>query len=319
MPASLPAFASHAPLAVGGVLLLAGYAKALDTMDFVRHLERFPGFTFSRARLLGPAVVVGQCALGTALCLRLWPSWLVPLTMGAILTLGGIAAWAHYRAGVESCGCYGGLFHPTVPQSLVIDTGLVALLALAWLAGPSLSASTAALPLSASGAAAALAAVLSAASWGSVRRRGRPLVVWSPIREGRRWQPRWLGDSTPYGLDRGEHLVAFLSLDCPRCNEWMDLLRRAVQPHPRLPKVLGVMNLSETERSELEQLLGFTLATVGPLTIRRLTWTMPFGVLVDDGIVRGIWADRIPETFLNRLRQAYAMDLQGPSATSKSA
>lgn len=307
----LSTIAPYAPIPVGVALCAAGLAKALDAATFAAHLGRLTGLSIARARALGPPILAAEAALGTALVLGGWPTWTLPAALGFVAAFTAFSLRALIRGDLDECGCYGGLIRLTVPWSLTLDVVYILLLAVAWTTAPRSPAEGGTWKLALCLGAGALAWALAMASWTSLRKRGRPLVIWSPIREGSLWNPRWLGRSTGPDLAKGEHLVAFLSLECSRCNAWMSLLSQAVHPHPALPKVLGVFDLPEEKREDLEELLGFPLLTLGPLALRRLAWTMPFGVLIEEGRVRAIWGDTIPETFLDRLR---ALQTANPSA-----
>ncbi len=298
--------ATTAPILVGAALLLAALAKALDSMRFALHLTRFPGIPFRVGRIVGPLFLVGESLLGAALVVLAWPRWTLPTALALIVALTAMSAWGLARGQLQECGCYGGLIHLTVPWSLALNGAFIALLSLAVWRGPTpamlTTMPTPTWKLLVVAAAGLLTVVSVGASWFSVRRRGRPLIIWSPLREGKTWKRAWLGDATPEDLDRGERLIVFLSLDCPQCLQWMKLLEKAVHPHPRLPEVLGVFDLTEDELADLQEIVCFPLvATSGPM-IRRLTWVKPFAVLLVDGQIREIWSNLLPESFLGRLR-----------------
>jgi len=303
-----------APIPVGAALLLAGLAKALDAPSFAAWLGRLTGLSIGLARAAGPPVLAGEAALGTALVVGLWPTWTLPMALGLVLLFTAVTLRALIRGEADECGCYGGLIRLTVPWSLALDLLYLVLLYLALLTVIRVGAPLSLWPgpgwkIATCLGAGALAWALAVASWYSLQKRGRPLIIWSPIREGAAWESRWLGPRTRHDLGEGEHLVVFLSLECSRCSAWMGLLGKAVHPHPDLPRVLGVLDLPEEQRADLEGLLGFPLVARGSLSIRRLAWAMPFGVLIENGRVREIWGDRVPETFLARLR---ALGVGGP-------
>lgn len=302
----MPALSSALPVAgaalVGAVLLLAGLVKALDAVAFVKHLTRFPGLPGRLARRLGPLLLAGECTLGAALAVGLWPPWVRPIALAVLLGFAAVLAWGLYRGEVEECGCYGGLIRLTIPQSLTLDGIYIVLVGGAWLAAPEGPDPGAFWKLVVTAAAGLLAAALAVASWRRARSGQRPLLNRSPIREGEHWRSEWLGHPERYRLALGAHLVVFLSMDCSQCHTWMGLLHNAVHPHPELPQVLGVFDLPPDQLADLQEILGIPITALGSLATRRLTWTMPFGVLVEDGIVREVWGDVIPEAFIDRIR-----------------
>lgn len=302
MAALFATIAVHGPVLVGVVLLLAGFLKALDAMTFVGHLHQLTRLPFRPARVVGPLFLTGECALGTALAVGLWPEWIRPAALVLLVLLAALSVSGLIRGDIKECGCYGELIQLSLPQSLALDAIYIGLLAVACWVAPELPNPDEVWKVVAAPAAGALAMLVVAASFLSVRKRGRPLIIWSPIRTNVAWQSSWLSHPTCYALASGEHLVAFLSMGCPNCHVWMSLLRNAVHPHPELPDVLGVIDLPQDKRADLQELLGFPLVALEPRVIRRLAWTRPLGVLVKDGIIREVWASGIPETFHARLR-----------------
>ncbi len=311
MPAISSALLVGGASLVGVVLLLAGLVKALDAVAFVTHLTRFPGLPGRLARPLGPLLLAGECALGAALAVGLWPAWVRPLALAVLLGFAAVLAWGLYRGEAEECGCYGGLIRLTLPRSLILDGVYVVLVGGAWWAAPAGPDPGAPWKVAAAAAAGLVAAVLARASWRRALRGRGPLLKLSPIRAGKPWRSEWLGPPERYRLTPGEHLVAFLSLDCPQCHPWMGLLRNTVHAHPELPQVLGVFDLPPDQLADLQEILEIPLTAIAPLARRRLTWTVPFGVLVEDGIVREVWGDTIPKAFLDRIR---ALMPAGPAA-----
>src|SRR5262249_41687219 len=151
-------------------------------------------------RLLLPVALglIGlECALGVALIVHAFATWLVPGTIGLLLVFSGLTLWGTSSGRVEDCGCYGGLLAATPVHSVVLNLGYGVLLGLAWLF-PVADAHTGlwqgVLPLVALVAGSSLA-------W---RSRAGPLVDLSRLQAGRRWRPGWLR-SASQTLAEGAH------------------------------------------------------------------------------------------------------------------
>lgn len=126
---------------LGGVLLFAGWAKALDPAAFAKQIAS-EGLDF-----LLPASAVALFALaiefflGTALLLGLRRRWLLVTTSGLVaffVFLTSRTYWRHLQGIApeeESCGCFGRLIERTPAEAFWQDIALlVPALLLAWLA-----------------------------------------------------------------------------------------------------------------------------------------------------------------------------------------
>jgi hypothetical protein len=294
------------PFLVGAILWLAGLAKALEPQSFVRHLRNL---RLLREGALLPAAVVLvalQWGLGAALMLRLWPAWVIP---GAILLLLGLAAvgyWGTVTGRTADCGCYNGVITLSPLQSLLLDIGYVALLASGWRWG----AAGAPVP----GRWRIAAMLLATVGGGLVTyvffrywtRHGKPLVELTPLKVGRRWNPRWLGDDLGSSAASGERIVAFLGASCPHCQLWVKVLN-VVHGLEGFPEVQGVVALPAdrlsgyVSRAEVR----FPVLAVRPWVAVRLSrGVTPTAVVVRDGKIEEKWVHAMPKTFTDRLRSA---------------
>lgn len=298
---------------VGAVFLLAASLKAVEATELMIHTGKLfapPPRIFRFVRWLIPPFVALEGMLGAALIVGLWPGWLIPAAFFVILVFAAVSSWGVASGRVEDCGCYGGPIVVSPAASVALDGVYALVLGAAWYAGIDAPAA----PWKV-GAVAGVALALAFLSGYSLRRgqqsRG-PLVDWSPFRAGRPWRSRWLGHPSRYGLERGEHLVALLALDCPTCRSWLKPLA-FVHSRPELPDVLAAYAANEEEVDELrtEVSLPFPVVPFGRWPMRRLTRHLPRGVLVEDGVVREVWLGAMSESFVGRIRESAARQRTG--------
>jgi hypothetical protein len=317
----LSAVAFLGPVLVGIVLVFAGLAKALDPSHFVHHLK---DLRILPARLLFPAalfVISLQCGLGAALVLHVWPAGLLPAAAVLLLALAVLGYWSTATGRAFDCGCYNGLLTFSPLQSLLLNAGYAALLVLAWWWAPADGAEPwkafAALLVAAGGG------LLAFAVSRSSERRGRPLFELTPLKAGRRWNPRWLRGGPDLSAAGGETLVVFLGANCSHCKRWIKALN-TIHWLPGFPEVQGIVALSpERVPHFLEQDgIRFPVASVTPWVSARLSRGItPTAVVVADGVIREKWVQAMPKEFTDRLRAAAASaagSSAGPSGTAVS-
>lgn len=305
----LTSVAGSLGLPIGGVFfLVAGLLKAVEPQAFLRHLNRLQLLPRPFLLPVGVAVVASQCSLGVALLLCLWPNRLLPLALGVTLLLAALGYWSTATGRTEDCGCYNGLLAVSPLQSLLLDGALCVLLAAAWIR-QSPSADPDPWMIAVVGGTALLAGAFTVGSVRYAARRDRPLVELSPLRVGRAFKPRWLGNEFGYSVTSGEKVVVFLGTTCPHCRKWVRVLN-LMHRTEHLPSVIGAV---ATTRSELEGYrcrvsAGFPLVALKPWRMARFTrGVTPTAVLVRDGFIREKWVGVLPASFARRLR-AHLLD-----------
>jgi methylamine utilization protein MauE len=121
---------------LGGVLLLAASAKAMDPHGFADRLHDMS----VPANLAYPgalAVVTFEAGLGAALLGGSRHSLVLLASTATFVMFVGIVTWQLAWPGeTGSCGCFGQLFERTPRQALYEDVGFVALSGVAWLGRP---------------------------------------------------------------------------------------------------------------------------------------------------------------------------------------
>jgi hypothetical protein len=280
-------------------MLFAGLAKAVDCQAFVRHLNRLG---LLPRRILGPAAlatVAFECALGGALLLRLYLPYLLPVALGLTLALAGVGYWSTATGRADDCGCYNGAVVLSPRQSLLIDLAVSALLAGAWkVVGEEAGAAWKV----------AAVAVLTAAACGLAvltQRRGRPLVELSPLRIGRRFNPRWLGGEAGRSATSGDKILIFLGATCPHCRKWVRVLNLAHQLED-LPQVLGAVGGTPDHSRLAASDAGaarFPVVALKPWRMAHLVrGTTPTVIVLRDGTILEKWTGALPAAYAERLR-----------------
>jgi hypothetical protein len=290
------------PVLVGVVLVFAGLTKALDPSHFVHHLK---DLRLLPAGLLFPAALVVislQCGLGAALVLHVWLAWLLPAAAVFLLALAALGYWSTATRRAMDCGCYNGLLTFSPLQSLLLDSSYATLLVLAWWWAP--ADGTRPWTVSAALLAAAGGGLLACGISRYSARHGKPLFELTPLKVGRRWNPRWLQGRLDPSATGGEKLVVFLGPNCSHCKKWIKALN-TIHWLPGFPEVQGVVALSpERVPHFLEQDdIRFPVVSVTPWVSARLSRGItPTAALVANGIIQDKWVRAMPKAFTDRLR-----------------
>ena len=268
-------------LIVGIVLLITGAIKALSSEQFILQNYRYGLLPSKIVLKLAIAFIGIESTWGLTLILYEFPQWLIPSSIILLLCLSALTIWS-----------------TTPKQSILLNSGYILLLAVAWL-NPIPNHHTATwqwiLALIVGVSASTLA-------WQS---KDKPLVDFSRLKTGNRWKNRWLKNS-PHDLQQGSHFVVFLSQDCPYCKRWIPFLNM-MNTQKDLPQVLGIMSLNNEELEEFkdEQMVRFPLVTMDKILFGYMVDAFPTAVLVEDGVISSQWIGQLPEEFLDRIKQVY--------------
>jgi len=184
-------------------------------------------------------------------------------------------------------------------QSIALDAGYFILAAVAWAAHPASGFLPAPWPAVATAGAFAAGVTSAAAS------QHRPLIDLSLLRAGHRWGRHWLR-GYDRDLTRGSHFVVFLSRDCPYCKRWAPLLN-VIEVQPDLPAVSGVMSLGAAQlRGFLnEHMIRFPIAHMPQSRVSLMVNAYPTAVLIENGVIREKWEGRMPDEYMERVRQFF--------------
>lgn len=282
---------------VGSVFLITGVVKALNSGLFIRHIFNY-GLP-PRLLIQTATIFIGlECALGVGLVLHEFPQWLVPGTIVLLMCLSALTIWATSSGRTENCGCYGGLLFISPKQSVLLNLGYILLLGMAWLY-PVANHHTSKWQWILALIALVIGSIL---GWRSFE---KPLVEFSRLKVGNRWQARWLKDS-PIDLQQGSHFVVFLGKDCPVCEKWVPLLN-VMSTQKNLPNVVGItpLNSQEIEVFKAEYLVPFPIIPMTKVLFSYMIDKVPTAVLIQDGVISDKWIGQMPKEFFNYIKLFY--------------
>ena len=284
--------ARAAAFALGALLLVATFAKAIDPQSFAEHLQA-EGLTLGLppmvAALLALAVEGG---LGLLLVLgvrRRWSLALVTLLVAGFVALNGWDWWraAHGDAPAAGCGCFGNLVQRSPAAAFWQDLAmLVPLLLLSWLALPR---EARALPPRRTAAAAVGVAAIALLAWRApalplddVATRLKPGVELAQLCAGE--EPRvCLPDVAPE-LATGRAWVVLV--DLKDGEHWADQLNAFAAREGSTP-VIALTSASLEEKTAFTWQWGpsFPVHEAPAALLRPLYRTLPRSFLAEDGRV----------------------------------
>ena len=282
---------------VGAVFLVTGIMKALNAKAFITHVF---SYGILPPRLLTPIAIgyIGmECALGMALILQAFLSWLIPGALALLLGLSTLTLWAAWSGRTANCHCYGGLLDIKPWQSIGLNLGYGFCLAVAWL-DPVRAHQTA--PWQ--GLVALGVGVLTVGlAWWSRHR----LLINVLLHPGRRWKQHWL-KATPLDLQSGTHLVMFLSPQCTSCHQWLQHLN-VLSTQKDSPPLLGItaLNPEEIAQFKANQQVWFPVVAMDAWLFGAMVDFMPTFILLKDGVIANKWVNQIPNVFIDRIQQVY--------------
>ena len=299
---------------VGAVFLGTGTIKSLDARQFLRQATDYQLLPRAWAGLAALGFIGLECLIGAALLLHL-SDLMIPVVMALLVFLMGLTIWGTSTGRVEDCGCYGGFLRVTPWQSILLDTGYLGLLGLAWFLKGSEFNPAASVSMWKLAVVAAAATVAVAIAWWSMRRG--PLVNFSLLKAGKRWNPGWLKNS-PVDLENGSQFVVFLSQDCPYCKQWVPFLN-VIEVQPDLPHVLGLMSLdgSEKEAFLAQHMILFPIGYMSRGLMSMMVDGYPTAALVENGTISEKWFGEMPKIYVERIRQFYESISTEGSRTAK--
>lgn len=282
---------------VGAVLLATGLIKANDPSPLASHIFKLRIVPRVLINAVVGIFIVLECLLGTGLLLGIYLRWLVPVAIAILAVLTTLTAWATGTGRVTDCGCYNGLLDLTPQQSMLLNGGFISLLTGSlWLATPTTEPGPVVI------IAVALSAIIAAGLPLYYLLRREPLFDLSPLKVGRPWNPKWLGDE-PIEFGADAQIVYFANPYCSLCKTWTKVLQ-AVHLRPDLPGVLGIRNEADSASFSDALVSPFPVVTVRPIVWVRLVSFTPSAIVVDGGVIRERWSRHMPRDFVERIKNA---------------
>jgi len=279
---------------LGGVLLFAAYAKAVDPQGFAASLRELP-VPASIAYPCALAIIAFEAALGATLLSGSRHAFVLVVTNAVFFLFVGIVASQLIRPdGAIACGCFGHILERTPRQALYEDVGFVALSALAWMGRTARSNVLHWWP----GAAATAAGVALAlcAPWLPLDDQATALAPGVTIQETHL-------DAALPELRAGRHLVLLLDRGDPATRQGIAHLNE----HLKLPHGGTTVWVVADDDPELAAEFlwsagpAFDVRGVPPRILRRLYRTLPRSALIDGGRVVQTWSGFPPDATLDAL------------------
>lgn len=290
--------AACGPLAargLGALLLVAGFAKAVDPRAFADDIAALVPLPPAAAGGVALTILSLEAGLGAALATGERAASTLLLANGLFAAFVGIAALRLGLAGdSRSCGCFGPLLERTPVEALVENLAFFGLSLLAWLHGDIAS---------------------------RVRRRGRPLAaavscagfallapylpldnLVTELAPGRTTAAIGLRDILPE-LDAGRHLVVILDRRDPAAVSAVAVLNDHLRPPDGPTRVWGVADRDPESAAAFlwTAAPAFEVRDAPAHVLRRLGRRLPRSALVQDGRVLRTWTG-LPDTIdLNAL------------------
>jgi len=300
-------------LIVGLVFLLTGFAKVIEPWIFTQHIFKLgllPPPWVMTASYLFTAI---ECALGVALIFAVVPSITIPASILLLIGLSALTYWSTSTGRTEDCGCYNQKIEVSPTQSLILNGIYITLLIVGLAFNPGYP--TQAWQWMLVGITFATSYGAAGGSFVYRMTKGRPFIDLGPIQAEKPWKAEWLTDEINTALNTDNGIIVFMSTSCPHCKNWLDVLK-VVHFREDLPDVLGLMALSERTTPEQAQEfvdsydLNFPVGGLEEKQYNKLdVMGVPTAVFLESGIIKGKWAGRMPEEFVDRIR---AGDLSYP-------
>jgi hypothetical protein len=292
--ATLRIVGAVAAYVLGGVLVLAAYAKAIDPQGFAASLRDLP-VSAAIAYPFALSIIAFESALAAALLSGSRHPLVLIVTNAVFLIFVGIVASQLIRPdGAITCGCFGHLLERTPRQALYEDVGFAALSGLAWL-GRSTRSDVLRWWPSAIGAATSVALAV-CAPWLPLDDQATALAPGVTIQETHL-------DAVLPELRAGRHLVLLLDRADPATRQRIAHLNERLKlPHGGTT-VWGVADDDPELAAEFLWSAGpaFEVRGVPPRMLRRLYRTLPRSALIDGGTVVRTWIGFPPDATLDAL------------------
>lgn len=291
---------------VGIIFVITGIAKVIEPWKFINHIAKLQLLQLQSIMLAALTFTAIECALGVALILGVLPLVTIPISILLLIGLTFLTYWGTSTGRIEDCGCYNGWLDVTPRQSQILNIVYIGLLIFAAIWGNYqppvfwqwiLVLGT----LVTSGA-------LASGSLEYLTQNLRPYIDLSPLKINRPWQPKWLGEDgedPDLILTSGAKLVVFLSIQCPKCKNWLNVLK-LVHYRDDLPDVMGTISLTTIEAGQDfvdSYSLNYPIMAIEEKQHQKLGINVfPTAIVLEDGVIKEKWVETIPEYFIERIK-----------------
>ncbi len=273
---------------IGAVLFATGLAKAINAKLFLNQLSNLKLIPKSLTPLITILVIEFECAMGMALLINVFPENVIPIALFFLLGGLGITVLGKLNKNIHTCGCYGHVLWIPLPVSLILN--IVYILILSWLWSLHLGRQDDYDLWQ------VFLIMISIAGSGFLIKQSLVRSIWdiTITRPGRRFKSEWFGDMISNG-EQAQHLVVFLSNNCPICKEWVTNLNYLHENDPEI-KIIAVFNedLASTPKVSGELIL-FEQWHLSPARFFFLAQQFPTGLLIENGIIEKKWIINFPK------------------------
>jgi len=269
------------------LLIIAAFFKAGDPALFADQITAHKVTPATWSPWLAYVLVGAELGLAAALIAFVWPRVVFGLTIFLMVFFIGVTAWAWLHGNAEGCGCFGRLADRSPGAVILEDAVIVATSILGifltrrahtrawqWLVFAGL----------------ALPALGLTAFGQSLPLNG--IVV--GVRPGTNLANMALEGPVP-PLEEGRVLLALVGSDCPACDGGVPNLK-AIAARDGAPVVVaahaGAASTAQVWR--LRHLPNFRVAWASEKVLRQYYRRLPVTFLLENGVVRRVWWDRIP-------------------------
>ncbi len=120
---------------IGVLFIISGLGKVIDTSGFSNLISQY-GLGY--LMILSPIIVVFEILLGLFLVLLINPKFYAMISFGLLTIFTALFTFAHFKYGVNNCGCFGTVQHMNFPPffSFIRNFILIAMSLIVWIKYP---------------------------------------------------------------------------------------------------------------------------------------------------------------------------------------
>jgi thiol-disulfide isomerase/thioredoxin len=269
------------------VLIIAAFFKAGDPALFADQIGAHRVTPTAWSPWLAYLFVAAELGLAAALIAFVWPRVVFGLTIFLMLFFIGVTAWAWAHGNAEGCGCFGRLVDRG-PRAVIIEDAIIVVTSVL---GILLTRRARTRPWQWVLCGALLVPVLGLTAFG----RSLPIDgIVVGIRPGTNLANMALDGPAP-ALEEGRVLLALVGPECAACDAGVPGLKEIADAEGR-PQVLAVYagKPGAAQAWRLTHLPNFPVAWASEKVLRQYHRRLPVTFLLDHGIVRRVWWNRIP-------------------------
>jgi hypothetical protein len=274
-------------LIAAAVLVTAAFLKAGDPVLFADQITAHRITPAAWSPFLAYLFIAGELSLGAALIAFVRPRLTFACNILLMLGFIGVTAWAWKHGNLRECGCFGRLIDRGPRQVIIEDSVVIALS----VAGLILARRVRMRPWQWTAFAILLVPVIVLVGFGT----SLPMdEIFVGVRPGAN-----LADFAIAGLpdivDRGETLLTIVGPNCPACDEGVESLKAIVAQKATQNVAVAIPGGAiEAQKWRLQYLPNFPVGYAPERVLRQYYRKLPVTFLLQDGIVRRIWWNRIP-------------------------